>query len=91
VPSGLDLMGLAYINVSLGRPTPSDGTHRCWLTTMRSCVGSMVRSAIEKDSLCDIVGIDGVSRSGSSADGKGMRRTEIGCSVRQREDQPEYS
>jgi len=52
--------------------------HLCSLTTMRSCVGSIVRSAMEKVSLCALVGIIGVSRSGSSALGRGMRRIDTG-------------
>lgn len=52
--------------------------YRCSLTTMRSCVGSMVRSAIWKGNLLDLSGIGGSSRSGSAEDGRGIRRIEVG-------------
>jgi hypothetical protein len=45
---------------------------------MRSCVGSMVRSAIWKGNLLDLSGIGGSSRSGSAEDGRGIRRIEVG-------------
>jgi hypothetical protein len=45
--------------------------HRCSLTTMRSCVGSMVRSAISNLSLCAFVSTGARSKSGSKLEGRG--------------------
>lgn len=57
-------------------------TYLCSLTTIRSCVGSMVRSAMGKGRRADFNGIGGLSRSGSSADGRGISRTEFGWKVK---------
>jgi hypothetical protein len=48
---------------------------------MRSWVGSIVKSAIEKGSLADLSGIGGLSRSRSIADGRGTRRIVSGYTV----------
>lgn len=50
----------------------------CSLTTMRSCVGSMVKSDKGNLTVSTFVGRIGSSRSGSALDGRGTRRTEYG-------------
>ena len=57
----------------------SSWTHACSATTMRSCDGSMVRSAIEKGILYDLIGKCIVPPEGSCAEGKGINRIDVGC------------
>lgn len=68
--------------VSGTAPTDQDEiTHLNSLTTIRSCVGSIVRSAMENFSLCDSNGISTPSSSfspGQSVDGSLNKRIEVG-------------
>jgi len=68
-------------------PVRPERTYMNSLTTMRSCVGSIVRSETGKFSFVLLQGVIGSSKSGSELEGSGINRTEYGRCVRESYDQ----
>ena len=64
-------------------PVRHEWTYMNSLTTMRSCVGSIVRSETGKFSFVLLQGVIGSSKSGSELEGSGINRTEYGRCVRE--------
>lgn len=64
-------------------PVQSECTYMNSLTTMRSCVGSIVKSETGKFNLVLLQGVIASSKSGSELEGSGINRTEYGRCVRE--------